>query len=281
MQRAPYRFRVIGIRSTLASLSRATKQQMNRVLPVRGINIGGGAWVRLGWYNADTRHSLDGQARVPLDRQSRLPFADGTIARVFSSHFFEHVDDETAAHLFGEAFRVLRADGVFRISVPDFELALRRYVAGDDAFFDEGDVGLAPRYENWRAHGMPVTLENKLSFLFFCYANRDDDGRWPPWRFDPAYYCGPAPADAEQIGALARQGDVAGLNRYLVGCKPPEAIDLGHINWWTEDKFRALLSRAGFSRVVRSSYRASSVAELREAEFDNRPALSLFVEAFK
>jgi SAM-dependent methyltransferase len=271
----------MGIRSTLTSFARATTQRLNRLVPIHGINVGGGAWVRLGWYNADTRHSVDAGAKAQLDAASRFPFADGSIALVFSSHFFEHVNDDTARNLFREAFRVLRPGGVLRISVPDFELATQRYAAGDDAFFDGGDIGLAPRYQNWAAHGVAPTLENKLSFLFFNYGNKDERGQWPPWAFDPSYYCGPANADPERIRTLARSNDVAGLSRYLVGLAPKDAFDYGHINWWTEPKFRELLGGAGFRQVMRSTYRGSSVRELRGAAFDNRPALSLFVEAVK
>ena len=258
-----------------------TAQRLNRVMPVRGINIGGGSWVRLGWHNVDARHSLDAGAKAPLDATSRFPFADGSVALVFSSHFFEHVDDDTAANLFREAFRVLGPGGVLRIAVPDFELALRRYIAGDDRFFDQGDVGLAPRYENWRAHGVSLTLENKLSFLFCGYSNKDDNGNWPPWRFDASYYCGPVMADREKIAAFARSGDVSGLSRYLVALAPKDAFDLGHINWWTEGKVRSMLEAAGFRRVERSAYRRSTVRELRATAFDNRPELTLFVEAVK
>ena len=272
---------VIALRSTLASIARATAQQLNRVVPVRAINIGGGAWVRLGWYNVDTRHSLDGAARARLDASSRFAFDDATIELVFSSHFFEHVDDATALNLFSESFRVLRQGGVFRIAVPDFEVAVARFAAGDDAFFDGGDVGFAPRYENWTAHGVAPTLENKLSFVFCGYGNKDDHGRWPPWKYDASYYCGPVQADPAEIRRLADARDVGALSEYLVRLAPKDAFDYGHINWWTEKKFRELLTRAGFSQVRRSSYRESAIRELRGPAFDNRPAATLYVEAVK
>lgn len=270
---------MIALRSTLASITRVTTQQLNRVVPIRGVNIGGGAWVRLGWYNADTRHSLDDKTR--LGATSRLPFEDGSIDAVFSSHFFEHVEDAVALNLFAEARRVLRPGKVLRIAVPDFELALARYAARDHGFFDGGDVGFAARYENWEAHGVTASLENKLSFLFCGYSNKDDHGRWPPWKMDPAYYCGPVRADAATIKRLAAAGDVAGLSRYLLELAPKDAFDYGHINWWTEAKFRELLGGVGFTRVVRSTYRGSSMRELRAPAFDNRPASTLFVEAFR
>jgi SAM-dependent methyltransferase len=258
---------------------RSLTQRLNRVLPTRGINIGGGSWLRLGWYNLDQLHSVDD--RSVLDARTRLPFSDESIALVFSSHFFEHVTDETAENLFRETRRVLRPGGIFRIAVPDFELVIERYLAGDHAFFDGGDIDAAVRYENWRGHNVPVTLENKLSFLFCSYGNKDPHGRWPAWKFDPSYYCGPVAADPSRIRAFAVARDVGGLSRYLLALAPKDAYDYGHINWWTETRFRELLGAAGVHTITRSRYRRSRTRELRGPAFDNRPGWTLYIEAIK
>ena len=258
---------------------RSLTQRLNRVVPTRGINIGGGSWLRLGWYNLDSLHSADD--RSVLDANTRLSFSDASIDWVFSSHFFEHVTDDTANNLFRESHRVLRPGGVFRIAVPDFERVIDRYLAGDHAFFDGGDIDASVRYDNWRDHNVAVTLENKLSFLFCSYGNKDPKGRWPAWKFDPSYYCGPVVADESRIRELAVARDVGGLSRYLLGLAPKDAYDYGHINWWTETKFRELLGNAGFQSVARSQYRRSRTRELRGPAFDNRPSWTLYIEAIK
>ena len=58
---------------------------------------------------------------------------------------------------------------------------------------------------------------------------------------------------------------------------PPQ----GHMNGYDFNKLESMLKTAGFKSVVSSSYRQSSVPDLTHPAFDNRPVVSLFVEACK
>jgi SAM-dependent methyltransferase len=253
---------------------------VNRFQGPRGVNLGGGKWRKLGWVNYDNRHEDENSTQVTLGTSSRLAFADASLDYVFTSHFFEHIDDDTALNLMREANRVLRPGGLFRISVPDFEKTLERYRAGDSAFFD--DVwGHAPRYENWLEHGIQPTLENKLSYAFFGYANMPDRDLFPPWRHIPGYYCGPVDLHGEEVKSKAHSMDIHAFSDWLLSYTPKKYFDLGHINCYDLGKFRAMLGEAGFSHIERSTYRGSVAEELRGPEFDNRPEMSLFVEARK
>lgn len=66
-----------------------------------------------------------------LDLRNRLPFADESACVVYCSHTLEHLLPEDALHVLREIGRVLRADGVARIAVPDLDHALR--IARGDA----------------------------------------------------------------------------------------------------------------------------------------------------
>ena len=68
------------------------------------------------WIGID---KLDGNF---LNEKSKLPFRENSIKYIYSSHFFEHISDDCAINLFKEVKRVLRADGLLRIVVPNFEL---------------------------------------------------------------------------------------------------------------------------------------------------------------
>jgi SAM-dependent methyltransferase len=64
------------------------------------------------------------------DARRRLPFADGTVEAIYSSHFLEHVRREDALAFLRECHRVLRPGGVVRLVVPDLRRLARLYLEG-------------------------------------------------------------------------------------------------------------------------------------------------------
>jgi len=58
-----------------------------------------------------------------LDLRNRLPFPDGSVSLVYSSHVIEHLYPDEALSLLREIHRVLRDDGVARIAAPSMEFA--------------------------------------------------------------------------------------------------------------------------------------------------------------
>jgi SAM-dependent methyltransferase len=79
---------------------------------------------------------------IPIERHGEielgsavdgLPFPDGSVEVVYSSHMLEHLDRAEASRFLAEALRVLRPGGIIRIGVPDLRSQVERYVAGGDA----------------------------------------------------------------------------------------------------------------------------------------------------
>lgn len=246
-----------------------------------GVNLGGGDWhPPAGWASLDRSW---GDRPFTLDATTPLPLGDASLDHVYSSMFFEHVDDATAQHLFGEAARVLRRDGLFRVLVPDFETTLDRYRAGNHAFFDGPDGwGIAPRFENWKAHGVEPTLENKLLFVFANYDNKPGDGP-RPWERDPSYYCGPPQIGRETVRTAAHRLGALEFSAWAVAKLPaglaPERI--AHLNAYTQEKLRVLAYRAGFKIAEPSYFCGSRSAVMRGPQFDHSPAISLYFEAVR
>jgi predicted SAM-dependent methyltransferase len=132
---------------------------MTRVLRV---NVGCGPSPTPGWANVDNSLSV-ALARLPrgctalLERlgvlraeqgrvvrvaretgirrgtADRLPFADGAVDVVYSSHMLEHLSRTEARSFLAECRRVLRPGGTLRLVVPDLERFVRSYVESGDA----------------------------------------------------------------------------------------------------------------------------------------------------
>jgi len=95
-----------------------------RQRPLR-LNLGCGPNCRSGWLNIDL---FDSAADLQLDLRKRWPFADGSVAHVYSEHAFEHFEFlEEVPHFLAESLRVLQNGGIFEVGVPDTEWPLRGY----------------------------------------------------------------------------------------------------------------------------------------------------------
>jgi predicted SAM-dependent methyltransferase len=64
------------------------------------------------------------------DLRKGIPFPDGRIKRIYSSHFFEHLSFSETQHFLQECRRVLAPGGEFLICVPNARIYLEAYVNG-------------------------------------------------------------------------------------------------------------------------------------------------------
>ena len=102
-----------------------------------------------GWINIDA-NILSGKCDVWADLRHRLPFRDGTVAAMYSHHVVEHLPD--LAFHFREAFRCLQPGGVYRVGGPDGDVAIRKFVEGDNAWFSDFPQvrrSIGGRFENY------------------------------------------------------------------------------------------------------------------------------------
>jgi len=95
------------------------------------VHLGCGTQLYRGWVNIDPRHieSDDPTIDVREGGCTSLPFADGTVRRIFSNAMFEHVFLAQHGVALREWQRVLHRDGmVAAIGIPDFEAVARLYL---------------------------------------------------------------------------------------------------------------------------------------------------------
>lgn len=89
------------------------------------LHLGCGGNVMPNWVNVDIE-ARPGVIQHDLTRP--LPFASGAADFVYSEHFIEHIDFEQGLRLMREVRRVLKPNGVFRLSTPDMLFLIQQYL---------------------------------------------------------------------------------------------------------------------------------------------------------
>lgn len=90
------------------------------------LHLGCGPHILPGWVNYDLE---PGPGGIAMDLTRPLPHANDSVDFVFSEHFIEHLTRPDALKLMKEIFRVLKPNGVCRISTPDLNTIVQDYVA--------------------------------------------------------------------------------------------------------------------------------------------------------
>lgn len=83
------------------------------------LQIGCGKEILEGWINLD----MDFFKGIDLinDVRKGLPFKDKTFDYVFAEHFIEHLTRDEGKNFLKECFRILKIDGILRISTPNLD----------------------------------------------------------------------------------------------------------------------------------------------------------------
>jgi SAM-dependent methyltransferase len=131
------------------------------------LNVGCGTTAPEGWVNIDRSPGLalarhprlraaavrvgvlrgpQAEVRWPrnvrrIDATKGLPFADGSVGVVYSSHMLEHLTRADAVRFLAECRRVLRRDGLLRCALPDLRRMAERYLASTDPEAADAFVG--------------------------------------------------------------------------------------------------------------------------------------------
>jgi SAM-dependent methyltransferase len=197
--------RVLDAASLIAGWLGKRKRIRPRSGPVK-VNLGSGLTVAVGWINVDgspnallaflpswllrrlyrfseARNRIPEAEYVAILRnhffvhhnvEYGLPFEDGTVDFVFSSHLLEHLYPEVGERLLREAFRVLKKGGRIRVCVPDLEHVLSLYRRGEKdralgfLFMPE----TSPYFSRHRYMYDFQLLEEKLRGAGFTYVER-------------------------------------------------------------------------------------------------------------
>ena len=182
----------------------------------RGLHLGCGANLHLGWLNTDLQVSWPGT--VFLDATKTFPLPDGSMDHVFSEHMIEHVGHGQGLRLLHEAFRVLKPGGRIRIATPNLEtlLELHSREAGADA--DEYMTWFATR--NMAIESAKVSPALVINHFFynwdhrFIYNRATLEASFCEAGFTDLEWCAVGQSPKPELQNLERHGAALGSERW-------------------------------------------------------------------
>lgn len=113
--------------------------------PIAKLQIGCGPNLLPGWLNTDISLNACKKGVVYMSAGEPFPLPDSSIDYVYSEHVFEHLTYSDAVNMLRECHRVLKPQGVIRISTPDLRFLIDLYQNPSDP--------LNERFINWSANG--------------------------------------------------------------------------------------------------------------------------------
>ncbi len=98
-----------------------------------GSKRGEGEWTTVDIFGADINYNLS----------YGIPLKNGTVDKIYSSHFLEHLSFKEIVTFLEECKRVLKPNGIFSVCVPDASLYIKAYIEKknfrtDEDFYIEG-----------------------------------------------------------------------------------------------------------------------------------------------
>lgn len=95
-----------------------------------------------GWLTLDLTSDCD----IYCDLRKGIPFPDGVISKIYSSHFLEHLSFNDAQKFLDDCLRVLVPGGKFSVCVPNARIYIEAYLKKSE--LDTGYFGYKPGYND-------------------------------------------------------------------------------------------------------------------------------------
>jgi|MDSW01.1.fsa_nt_gb SAM-dependent methyltransferase len=231
-------------------------------------NLGGGKFWHPAWQNVDyySEHYKANSRFINVHQDFSLcetyPVGSASACLVYTSHTIEHLLDEHVAHMFAEAYRILKPGGRIRVTCPNIDLYIRAYLNNDVFVF--GD----------ESHCAGRSLENLLLHEFASQLSV------------PKGQPSPTGLSDLELAELFRQSNIEQSYETIAQMcdfQKQQASPGDHINWWNHAKVSRFLESAGFDGVTFSGYGQSYEVALRHTAWFDRslPDISLYMEASK
>jgi predicted SAM-dependent methyltransferase len=72
---------------------------------------------------------------IHFDMTRELPIDPNTIQYIYASHFIEHLNFQQGLNFIKNCYKIMKKDGIIRLTFPDLELWIQKYIENDQNFF--------------------------------------------------------------------------------------------------------------------------------------------------
>lgn len=228
-------------------------------------NLGAGGhfyhsrWTCFDFYRGFSNQIMPNRKSIDFTKTKRL---HEKYHLMYSSHVFEHIPRNNLESFCNLIYEGLVPGGTVRIQVPDAKAIYNAYKIKNYEFFEIYDSKLPKNFsDDWK-------MEYLLLFLIATARTEDS--------FDLDYY--------KKIRSNSQSMDmIKFLDWLLDGVKENASDGQQHVNWFSYEKLKSTLEKAGFSEVYLSGFSQSRHAPMKQIPlFDSwLPNISLYVEAKK
>lgn len=220
-----------------------------RLYPLKDrVNLGGGPnFFGLRWHNFDGAQGRYNKTPFFFTKDTRIPLEDKSIRLVYSSHFLEHVDIDTATNVLSEARRILRRGGHLVLKIPDYDAALKAWSDKDQAFFSDRNWAFHTVNFTWPRKGMPDTIDARAAMLFCGYWTKDFGDHFSDGARTSSGYQGPPDlTDIHELLSLESPFEIARKLRRRALDECPD-LSFSHQTAWSRAEFFNFVESCGFA----------------------------------
>lgn len=228
------------------------------------------------WYKANEKTSLSG-IHFDLMSLGPLPIDSESAELVYSSHTVEHITDQAAQNMFNQAYRILKRNGIFRVTTPNINLEYRACMENDKSYFYWIDNYSQKKEMERIKINMPMNKAPIEQIFLYHFA-----GNVSTLAIEGA---------KERISTeeFKRIFSTMSMEDALNYCTSKVDLNVhaknpgNHINWWNPEKMTRMMKQAGFKNIFISGYGQSFAPPMRNTSlFDStHPKISLYMEAVK
>lgn len=234
----------------------------------KNLNIGSGGYSIEGFLDLDFVSERYTKVRtqnfIPYDiRKDKIPFNNNTVDNIFCSHVIEHIEEEYTRIFIKECSRVLKKNGVLRITCPDSRF-LYEMLTNDKRFY------LQKRYFNWfLSRGVSFDEVDEID----CFIREISTSKLRIF------------SDKNKFYYDFVKNNLTNYSKIISILSKDNKLDTknigNHISSYDFEKIKKISSNF-FNRVIQSRFQASVSQDMRSKSFDNTcPEMSMYVDLVK